>query len=262
MIIRNLICTLMLLLAVPALAQPVARTEIYAIQSVTLTQQKILSSELNGPQVTITGVLRIPTAGSARLPAVLLVHGSGGIGGNLDYWARELNSLGIAVFTLDSFTGRGIVNTTYDQSQLDHLAMMVDAYRALALLAKHPRIDPARIVIMGFSKGAVTAVYSANTRFQKLFNPSGPNFAAHIGLYTPCTTSYRDDDKVGPEPIRLFHGAPDDWVPVGPCREYVARLKKAGADVSLTEYPGAFHQFDNPLTSPPIINNKAIASGN
>jgi dienelactone hydrolase len=34
-------------------------------------------------------------------------------------------------------------------------------------------------------------------------------------------------------------------VPVAPCRDYVARLKKAGADVALTEYPGAYHAFDN-----------------
>jgi len=33
--------------------------------------------------------------------------------------------------------------------------MMIDSYRALALLAEHPRIDRKRIAIMGFSKGAV-----------------------------------------------------------------------------------------------------------
>jgi hypothetical protein len=38
-----------------------------------------------------------------------------------------------------------------DQSQLDSLAMLVDAYRALGILAQHPRIDANRIGIMGFS---------------------------------------------------------------------------------------------------------------
>jgi len=73
------------------------------------------------------------------------------------------------VFILDSFAGRNIVSTVTDQSQLDHLAMMVDAYRALGVLATHPRIDPARVAVMGFSKGAVAAVYSANQRFAKQF---------------------------------------------------------------------------------------------
>src|ERR1700693_1696456 len=54
----------------------------------------------------------------------------------------------------------------------------------------------------------------------------------------------RDAEKVGTRPIRLYQGVADDWVPVGPCRDYVARLKKAGADISLVEYPGAYHAFD------------------
>ena len=66
--------------------------------------------------------------------------------------SMSLSSAGIATFLVDSFSGRGIVNTITDQSQLDTLSMMVDAYRALALLARHPRIDAGRIAVMGFSK--------------------------------------------------------------------------------------------------------------
>ena len=148
-------------------------------------------------------------------------------------------------FVLNSFAGRGIANTVTDQSLLDSVAMATDAYRALDVLAQHPRIDPARIAIIGFSKGAVAAVYSANTRFRKLLGPAGTEFAAHIGLYTPCNVSYRDDEKVTGKPIRLHHGIPDDWVAIEPCRAYTARLKRAGADATLAEYPGAYHAYDN-----------------
>jgi dienelactone hydrolase len=51
--------------------------------------------------------------------------------------------------------------------------------------------------------------------------------------------------RVSTKPIRLYHGSADDWMPVGPCRDYVARLRKAGAIVNLVEYPGANHVFDN-----------------
>jgi dienelactone hydrolase len=221
-------------------AQSVARIEVIPIQTVTLNTAQILTDDIKGAPATLAGELRIPR------------HGSGGVGANVDAWAKEINSLGIAAFILDSFSGRGIVNTLSDQSQLDSLAMTIDAYRALALLAQHPRIDPERIAVMGFSKGAVPAVYSSNERFRKLYDPAKVGFAAHIGLYTPCNVQYRDDDKVTGAPIRLFHGIADDYVSIAPCRAYVERLKAAGINVALTEYPDAFHAYDATTFSPPI----------
>ena len=50
---------------------------------------------------------------------------------------------------------------------------------------------------------------------------------------------------MGDAPIRIFHGAADDATNIGPCREYVARLRNAGRDVALFEYAGAKHWFDN-----------------
>jgi dienelactone hydrolase len=63
---------------------------------------------------------------------------------------------------------------------------------------------------------------------------------------------YRDDDKVGRAPIRLFHGIADDYVSIAPCRDYVDRLKRAGADAILTGYPDAYHAYDITTLSPPI----------
>lgn len=220
------------------------RFEMRPVETVTLTTQQFLTGEKNGKPEILAGELRIPTPGTDKLAAVVLIHGSGGASSLHERWVQELNGIGVATFLLDSFSGRGIVSTVNDQSQLDHLAMMVDAYRALGSLAEHPRIDPNRIAVMGFSKGAVAAVYSSNQRFRKLYGPATVEFAAHIGLYTPCNVTYRDDTMVTGKPIRLFHGMADDWVSIEPCRAYVARLKNAGADAILAEYPGAYHAYD------------------
>lgn len=221
-----------------------ARWEIRPVATTTLSNQQILTGTQDGTPATIAGELRIPKPGTDRLPAVILVHGSAGIGAHNDRWAQELNSIGVATFVLDGYSGRGIFNTMNDQSQLGSLAMIVDVYRALASLARHPRIDPNRIAVMGFSLGAKAAVYSSNERFRKIYGPKDVTLAAHIGLYTPCDVAYRDDANVTGKPIRLFHGAADDYVSVEPCRAYVARLKSAGADAVLTEYPGAYHVYD------------------
>jgi dienelactone hydrolase len=227
-------------------AQIIYRTEVHPVQTVTLSTADFLLGKKDGKPTTIAGELRIPRpSGPDRMPAIVIVHGSGGINSGHIMWATDLNKAGYAVFLLDSFTGRGITSTVTDQELLSSHSMMNDAYAALAVLAKHPRIDPQKIVVMGFSKGAIPSLYSSMNRFQSAYAPEGVSFAAHIGFYTPCNVAMIDDEKVSAKPIRLYHGTADDWVPAAPCRDYTARVKKAGADIELKEYAGAYHAFDN-----------------
>jgi len=67
-----------------------------------------------------------------------------------------------------SFTERGISSTVGAQDQLSELTVTIDAYRALELLAKYPRIDPARIGLFGNSRGGVSALYASLKRFQRM----------------------------------------------------------------------------------------------
>jgi dienelactone hydrolase len=188
---------------------------------------------------------------------VILVHGSGGVSGYVDDWAQFLNSLGVATFVFDSFTPRGIINTNNDQEQLGRLAMIVDAYRALQLLAKHPRVDPQRIALMGFSRGGQAALYASVKRFQRMHGPPGAAYAAYIAFYPPCNTTFLQGDVIAEKPVRIFHGTADNYGPVGPCRAYVERLRKAGADVRLTEFPGAQHVFDWAMLKTPLVMPQA-----
>ena len=100
---------------------------------------------------------------------------------------------------------------------------------------------------MGFSRGGQATLYASLKRFERMHGVEGVAFAAYVPFYAPCFTTYIGDEDVSDKPIRLFHGAADDYVPVAPCRPYVERLRKAGKDVTLTEYPDAHHAFDNPF---------------
>lgn len=253
-------------LAVPAYAQT-ARVELHSIRTVTLTDEQFLNGVKQGQPATIAGELRLPRPGTDRLPAVVFLHGSGGVNSSVaDRWTQELLGVGIATFVMDSFTGRGIVTTsnidTGGQAQLGRLVMTLDAYRALELLARHPRIDPARIAVIGFSRGGQSALYASLRRFQRMHGPAGLEFAAYIPFYAACGTTYRDDGQITDRPIRIHHGAADDYVPVAPCRPYVARLRAAGKNVELTEYPNAHHVFDNPGFKTPVTAARSETTRN
>lgn len=256
-IFSGLLAAIAMMLPSAAAAQNV-KIERIEIATQTLNGNQFMTGKKNGKPAKITGELRIPGGGADKLPAVLLVHGSGGVGANIHYWAAELNKLGIATFTIDAFTGRGIANSVADQTQLANFAMLYDSFQALEILAKHPRIDSGRIAIMGFSKGAISALYSSMARFQQLYLPAGVTFAAHIAFYPSCNTTFIDDTKFTKNPVRIFHGTADNYTPIAPCRDYVARLQKAGNDVALNELAGAHHGFDNSRINPPRKIAKAV----
>ena len=101
------------------------------------------------------------------------MHGSGGMGPNIEMWAREYNAMGIATFALDGFTGRGLTQVSSNQALLGRLNFILDIYRGLDVLAKHPRVDRERIVLQGFSRGGQAALYASLKRFHQLWNKSG-----------------------------------------------------------------------------------------
>ncbi|MGF6791578.1 dienelactone hydrolase family protein [Paraburkholderia sp. 35.1] len=223
----------------------VARIEVIPFESMTLTDEQFLAGSEDGKRVTIAGELRLPRPGTDRLPAVILLHPSGGIGGQIADWEQWFLSLGVATFVVDSFTSRGIENTINDQSQLGRLAQTEDAYRALSLISKNPHVDASRVMLMGFSRGGQDTLYASMVRFQKAHaDASSPGFAAYVPLYPDCSAHYLDDDNVSKAPIRIFHGSADNYDPVAPCKAYVERLKAKGADVELTEFAGVNHIFD------------------
>jgi dienelactone hydrolase len=230
--------------------QIAARTELYQIQTLTLSDQQFLTGDSGGKPVTISGQFRI-AQGAGRLPVVVLQHGSAGISANVDVWSRELNELGISTFALDGFTGRGLTEVNSNQALLGRLNFILDIYRALDVLATHPRVDSGRIAVMGFSRGGQAALYASLKRFNRIWNKSGVEFAAFVPFYPDCMTNFVSDTDVANRPIRIFGGTLDDYNPIFACKAYVERLRAAGCDVELTEYPNASHAFDNPLSAQP-----------
>jgi dienelactone hydrolase len=245
------------LAADPSAGDIAARTEIYDIHTLTLSDQQFLTGDAEAKATTTSGKLRV-AQGEGRLPVVVLMHGSGGMGSNIELWERTFNAMGISTLALDGFTGRGLTQVSTDQALLGRLNFILDIYRGLDVLAKHPRVDPQRMVLMGFSRGGQAALYASLKRFHQLWNKSGVEFAGYIPFYPDCASTFVSDTETADRPIRIFGGTPDDYNPIALCKAYVARLKAAGRDVEVTEYPNAPHGFDSPLgAQPPVVSPKS-----
>jgi dienelactone hydrolase len=210
---------------------------------------ELLQGNKSGETVNVVGHLFLPP-GNEKVPAVVLVHGSGGIyKALLDYWPKQFNAAGIAVFTLDMFGPRGVQSTAEDQSQVPFAADVADAFAALRVLATHPRIDPRRIAVMGFSRGGIATLRASVERIvaaQKL--PDGLRFAAFVPTYAGgCAGVFRLVVKPGvfsKAPILFIHGDADDYTPIAPCQDYADRIGKSGTPVEFVTIEGAQHKFD------------------
>src|ERR1700742_554932 len=170
-------CTVVLLACIETNAQSMpkdvaSRVEIYAIPSLTISDQQFLTGDANGKPATVAGELRI-AQGAGRLPVVVLMHGSSGVGSSIEPWVHQFNAMGISTFVIDGFSGRGLTAVGPNQALLGRLNFILDIYRSLEILGQHPRVDPDRIVLMGFSRGGQATLYASLDRFNKLWNKSG-----------------------------------------------------------------------------------------
>jgi dienelactone hydrolase len=222
--------------------------ELHTFDSQTMSDEAFLIGK-GGQGVTLTGELRLPL-GKGPFPAVILMHGSSGIGANIDPWVRKIVALGSATFVIDSVTGRSLKNLGEKQATLGRLNFIVDIYGALSVLAHHPKIDANHIAVMGFSRGGQAALYAAMERFDSLWNKSGVTPCGYVAFYANCLTEYLEDTKTTGAPIRMFLGGKDDYNPASSCVGYAKRLEAEGDDVKTVVYPNANHGFDLPAKEP------------
>ncbi|MBQ6267516.1 MAG: alpha/beta fold hydrolase [Clostridia bacterium] len=112
----------------------------------------------------LNGMLTLPDACSAPVPAVVMVHGSGP--SNMDEKVMRLTPFKDLA---QGLAAHGVASLRYDKRTFAHARKMKtalatvreetieDALLAVALLKKDPQIDPDRIYLLGHSMGAMLA---------------------------------------------------------------------------------------------------------
>jgi dienelactone hydrolase len=217
-----------LLLGVLLAAVPTA-----SYSSETTTER--LAYVAHGEDINLAGDLAIAEGRDGRLPAVIVVHGSSGLGKREAGWARFFRQHGYATFVIDYFGPRGITSKSPSQP-----TPVGDVLRALARLAEHPRIDPTRIAVIGFSRGAVMSIDASNDGGR---STGGIRAAVHVALYPGCRRGYIDDAPTLP-PVLIVLGTEDSYTTSSECQRLVSAGARNGRTVELLIYEGATHAWD------------------
>jgi dienelactone hydrolase len=212
-----------------------------------------------------------PLSGEARRPAVIALHGCGGLfnrdGSRFDarypdYIAR-LHAAGFHVLLPDSFTARGsgaICNQKNAERAIRVETRRADVRAALQWLATRPQVDAQRIVLLGWSHGAMTTLAAINAARADAAQP----VAAAVVFYPGCSALLRQDFRLA-QPLLMLLGAADDWTPPARCEQLVARTRaaQAAADITLRVFADAYHGFDGrgPLRFRADVPNGVDAAG-
>lgn len=186
---------------------------------------------------TLKGNLQIPETTAAKVPAVILVHGAGGIDSRQSAWASFLQKQGYATMTIDYFSPRGISGRSVPKPPRPTF----DITDAANLLGTHPRIDPDRIAVIGWSNGGTMAVDLAS---QSVGYGSGEvAIKGYIAIYPVCQLSNLGVNRRN-EPVLILLGDKDSFTTPDKCASLVEQAKKNKRDARLVVYEGAYHGWD------------------
>ena len=187
-------------------------------------------------------------AGPGPFPAVVQLHGCGGVDAQSFRWARWFADRGYVALVVDSFGPRrlaGDCRSGPDDPPIT--ARFDDAVGALRYLQSQSYVRGDRVAAIGWSQGGAYAMAVVNgpslerARRRGVSMP-GAGFAAGVGVYPGGCFSLVHEQVV--RPLLVLIGEADDWTPAAECREMVDAMRSRGADATIVGYPGAYHYFD------------------
>jgi dienelactone hydrolase len=191
--------------------------------------------------------------GNGPFPAVIGLHNctglnntSGVLGTRYRDWSQRLVKDGYVVLLPDSNASRGVgsqcgVRSRDVRADRERVA---DANAARAWLQSQAWIVPDRVSLLGWSSGAIGALWAV--RAQPLAGAKdGPDFRSAVALYPGCRrlSNAAWSARV---PTLILIGRADDQASAAACQQMVAGARGRSARVEIRVYPGAHHDFDHP----------------
>lgn len=195
--------------------------------------------------------------GKGPFPALIALHGAGGIFPYQLWWAKEISRKGYAVLFIDHYCTRDLLCEveTDDEDQargeimrnwqeVDPRQRVMDAVAGYSWLSSEPYIKNKKIGLVGWSWGGSSALF-AQKLARRLSLPNG-GFKATIAFYP--NLKYVVDkpqwSRTGPieQPTLILYGKADTFESEGAYET----LLSAGysGDIRVVGFEGAYRKFD------------------
>ena len=254
--IRSLLTALLLLLSAHAQAFQITDPwpSVDRVQSVRQERVAFPSKDAFAPSDAgqapvrqVGGLLFLPANARPNqgTPAVVMLHGSGGMIRDRVSYGPQLAAMGIAVLLVETYDSRRDLAQGFLERVLNITETMfvADGYAALRYLAARPEIDARKVVLAGFSYGGMATEYALYAQMAEAFAPDGLRFAGHAAYYAPCIARFADTRTTG-APLLMLNGGDDELTPPDRCARVADELRAGGSHVAVLTYPGAAHQWD------------------
>ncbi|MGB6536372.1 MAG: dienelactone hydrolase family protein [Xanthobacteraceae bacterium] len=203
--------------------------------------------DLREGSLTLHALLYRP-AGAGPFPAVVALHGCGGLGpaGAVNWrygaWAKLLTAKGFIVLFPDSYSSRGVGSKCRSHQKVRASRERVaDANAARHWLQTQPSVRADHISLLGWSSGAIAALWAVRPNAEP--REDGADFRSAVAFYPGCRR-LRQTAWSARIPTLILVGGADERAPASLCQQMVAGARGRSARAEIVVYPGAGHEFD------------------
>lgn len=178
----------------------------------------------------------------SRKPAIIALHGCSGLTRNKHTllsrhkdWGERFVKWGYVVIFPDSHGSRNISSVcTTRRRSISQSDRVKDALGAYNWLKRQRFVNSKKIMILGWSEGAMTALRVA-------YSKKGKRFRQAFAFYPDCKRLLKNTKGKQNIPLTILIGSRDDWTSPKHCQKLVW---ERGGHIII--YNRAFHGFDIP----------------
>ena len=207
-------------------------------------------------------MLLLKPDGDGPFPAVMLSHQCGGLvfsktnpqaaNWSMLQWAKRFHEAGYVTLLIDFMGSRGAQQVCQGPQAGVTLGRTVkDFYQSADYLRKLSYVKSDQVAMVGYSQGALIALFNNSKSFREEFRQSR-GFDAYVSFYPPCRLMSLPPNRFSidvvqkdiEKPHLFLLGGADNETPASDCEVLLAPIKESGKPVQLFTYAEQTHCWD------------------